>query len=231
MVRWLLIGPAARGFKGTLGLRVPIRTTLVFFLMRPGTMWWRLLVHGMRGLLMRWRSLLVRMERAESMTIGGGIVPQRWGATGALRRWTLVLPVVMRRVSIRRRLRISRGRVTSVGGARRRGLIRVPWMCPRGLVRCARRVVGSGLSLPRPGVVLVARIAMLRVTGPVRLHVPLPMCTIIRMRWMGPPAITHRECPFPSLPITLVRFAFALHPIPIIVADRLQTRPLGIIFH
>lgn len=100
----------------------------MFFLMRPRTMWRRLLVHVMLRLLVRRRRLLVWVERAKSMPIRGGVVSQWWRAAGALRRRTLVLPVGMLLVSIGGRLRISRGRVASVGGARRRRLVRVSLM-------------------------------------------------------------------------------------------------------
>lgn len=191
----------------------------------------RLLVHVMRGLLVRRRRLLVWVERAKPMPIRRGVVSQWWRAAGALRRRTLVLPMGMLWVSIRGRLRISRVGVASVGRARRGRLVRVSLMRSGGFVRCARRVVGSGLSLPKSGVVLVAWIAMLRVAGPVVLRIPLPGCAIICMRRMRPPVFAHRECPFPSLPVALIHFAFALHPVSVIVADGLQTSPLGIIFH
>ena len=66
------------------------------------------------------------------------------------------------------------------------------------------------MSLPVPRVVLVARIAMLLVACAVGLLASLPRRTVICMRWMRPAAIAHRQGPFTSLPLPLIRLAVAI---------------------
>lgn len=205
--------------------------------MGPRAMRRQLLVHLMGLLRMRRRSLLLWMEGPESLLLWRCIVSQIGRAGGRWRR-ARVLCVRVRRVPIGGRLRISRGRMARVGHARGGLLVRVPWLCRRLLVRGSGRVVGS-LPLPVRRVVVIAWVArvawiawitMVLMADCKRL-VPRPSSAVIRMCWVRPAAFTQREGPFSSLPLPLVRVAIPFHRVSIIVAHRLQARPLGVIFH